>query len=1044
MNLLMNSKVIALLSALIGMAWLYSNISIVEASPPVDFTRQIRPILSNKCFLCHGPDEEVREADLRLDQEASAIEDRGGYAAIVPGNPAASELIVRITTDDHDMIMPPVETENQLSAEEIDLLKRWISEGAQYARHWAFIAPVRPNLPIHPPAGQEWVRNPIDTFVLAKLEQAGLGPSPAADRVTLLRRLHLDLTGLPPSLEEKEAFLQEDSLEAYEKLAQRLLASPHYGERWAQHWLDAARYADSDGYEKDLQRTMWFYRDWVINAFNKDKPYNDFIIEQIAGDMLPNATDQQRIATGYLRSSMVNEEGGADPEQFRVEGLFDRMDAIGKGILGITTQCAQCHTHKYDPLTHAEYYGMFAFLNNCVEASFVAFTDEEQTKVDRILSAVNEIEESLKSQNPDWKDRIHSWALEVRGDQPRWQELRPEILSFDGQKFRLNDDNSIVSEGYAPVRASTTFQLEVPVRAISGVRLELLTNPGLPANGPGRSTYGTGALSEFNLSIEPVDGSQSRTEVKWASVTADVNPIEIPLPPPYFDGTIEGGDKRTTGPVAFAIDGNSETAWTTDSGPATRNQSRKAVFVPENTFGFPQGTQLIFTLNHLHGGKHADRKQNYLMGCFRFSITTDPHPLADPLPAAIRELVELKDSRDWTDEELAEVFSYWRTIVPEYSEQNQEIEELYKGFPAGSVQLVVQQRDKPRTTHRLERGDFLSPAEEIQPSVPAFLNPLPTGSTHNRLDFAHWMVDRNAPTTARALVNRVWQEYFGTGLVETSEDLGSQAPPASHPELLDWLAVEFMDSGWNLKHLHRLIVNSATYQQSSHITPQLANVDPRNRMLARGPRVRVDAELVRDISLAVSGLLNDQIGGRSVYPPAPEFLFLPPASYGPKNWFTEDDDQKYRRSMYVHAYRSVPYPPLQMFDAPKGDFACVRRVRSNTPLQALTLLNEDQFVECSQALAERVLEHSPSTDRDLIDRAFQLCLTRNPDEKEMELLLEQLERSRKFFRTSPEQARIVAGIGEDGNSDNLAAANSAAWTVIGRILLNLDETITKQ
>ena len=1039
-----NRSTITFVSLLVLVVCLGIRVYAVEEESPVDFTRQIRPILSDKCFLCHGPDDSSREAELRLDEQDSATEDRGGYQAIVPGDSAASELIARITTDDPDLKMPPPEIEKQLSAEEVELLRKWIDQGAAYSKHWAFEAPVRPALPELSPAGQQWARNPVDAFIFKQLEHEGLKPSRKAAPATLLRRVYLDLTGLPPSLEDKKEFFNDESPDAFSMVVERVLHSEHYGERWARHWLDAARYADSDGYEKDMQRTMWFWRDWVIDSFNQDKPYDEFIIEQIAGDLLPNATKKQRIATGYLRNSMVNEEGGADPEQFRVEGLFDRMDAIGKGILGITTQCAQCHTHKYDPLTHAEYYGMYAFLNNCEEASVIAYTERDQIEVDRIHSAISEIEENLKASYPGWKDRIRKWATEVRGNQPHWEVLKPKIFSFDGQKFQLNEDGSLLSEGYAPTRTETTFKAETELTNITGIRFELLLNPQLPANGPGRSEYGAGALTEFKLTVEPLDGSQAPQEVKFVRATSDVNPPQRSLHAPFYDKTIEGGDKRTIGPVELAIDGNSETAWTSDSGPATRNQPRKAVFIPEKPLGFPKGTRLSFTLMHSHGGKSSNKKENFLMGCFRFSIGTEPDPVADPLPAALRGLIETNDPKHWTEEQLSQAFSYWRTTVAEFADANQQISQLQAKLPDGHVQLVVQESKQRRTTHCLERGDFLSPAEEIEPGTPAWLHPFPQDMPVNRLGFAKWLVDRESPTTARSLVNRIWQEYFGTGLVETTEDIGSQSPAPSHPELLDWLAVEFMESGWSLKHLHRLIVNSSTYQQDSSITPELKRVDPRNRLLAHGPRFRVPAEVVRDLSLAVSGLLSAEVGGRSIYPPAPEFLFMPPASYGEKNWFTEEDDQQYRRSLYVHTYRSVPYPPLQVFDAPKGDAACVSRTRSNTPLQALTMLNEEQFVECSQALAARVLRESPASDQTRINHAFQLCLTREPDEEEANLLLSQLTRSRSYFQNSPEAAQKAAGKIVEEHADSKEIADLAAWTIVSRILLNLDETITKQ
>ncbi len=1020
--------------------------NVICLADPVDFSSQIRPILSDRCFLCHGPDNESREAELRLDRRDSAVEDRGDYAVIVPGKSGVSELVARIVSDDPSSVMPPPETQKSLSADEIELLRRWIDEGARYDKHWAFVAPVRPPLPAVSDSASAWVRNPIDQFVVAKLEREGLMPSKRADQVTLLRRLHLDLTGLPPTIREIDQYVADTSDSAHQELVDRLLASPHYGERWGRQWLDAARYADSDGYEKDLQRDVWPWRDWVIRAFNDDMPYDRFILEQIAGDLILDASREQVIATGFLRNSMVNEEGGADPEQFRVEGIFDRMDAIGKSILGITTKCAQCHSHKYDPLTQADFYGMFAFLNNCEETYQAAYTDEQYLRREKILSDIHNIEEQLQHSAPNWRDRLATWAHKRRGNQPEWTPVEPTELPFEGQKFRVLEDGSILSESYAPPHSKVFFGVEVAMTQITAVRLELLTHPQLPGNGPGRSRYGTGALTEFKVFVEPLDQSSPRKMVKFVRATADVCPTEKPLKAPFFDVKEEGGDKRRTGPVEFAIDRDDETAWTTDSGPATRNQPRKAVFVADKPFGFADGTKLAIRMEQSHGGPNGNDRQNYLMGRYRFSLTTAIDPVADPLPASVRQLIESKEPEAWTEEEWADTFSYWRTTVADWSEANERIESLLEGFPVGDFQLVTSERSVPRTTHRMERGDFLSPAEVVEPHTPSFLHPFPADAPRNRLGFAQWLVDRESPTTARAIVNRVWQAYFGIGLVETPEDLGSQAPPASHPQLLDWLAVEFMDHGWSFKHLHRLIVDSATYRQSSKRTARQTEVDPRNRLLARGPRMRVDAEIVRDIALTASGLLNHQVGGRSVYPPAPELLFLPPASYGPKNWFTENDQQRYRRSIYVHAYRSVPYPPLQVFDAPNGDAACVRRARSNTPLQALTLLNEPQFVECSRALAARVHQEPDLDDDAGIRRAFRLCLTRRPADEEVALLQKLLDQSRARYAKQPTEARTVVGIEtkDEEHSNQDAEVNLAAWTIVCRVILNLDETITKQ
>jgi hypothetical protein len=986
----------------------------------VDFSRDIKPILSDNCFVCHGPDESSRQADLRLDTRAGMFEAASGTHVVVPGDAAASELVARVTSGDPSMRMPPPDANKQLTADEIELIRRWVDEGAAYEKHWAFRPPVRPELPTISDAGRRWVRNPIDHFVFARMARDGLEPSPEADGVMLLRRLHLDLTGLPPTIDEIDAFADDTSDAAYSNLVERLLASPHYGERWARKWLDAARYADSDGYEKDMRRTMWFWRDWVIDAYNNDKPYDQFIVEQIAGDMLPGGGQQELIATGFLRNSMVNEEGGTDPEQFRVEGLFDRMDAVGKAILGITTQCAQCHTHKFDPLTHTDYFGMFAFFNNCEETFTTAYTPDEQQRRDEIDARVAEIEAGLKDNTPDWRERLSAWARKQRGDQPEWHVFTPTELPWEGQKFTPLDDGSILSESFAPNVGFSEFSGPVATKEIAGLRIELLTHPRLPGGGPGRSIYGTGALTELHVFVTSAENPDARREIKLVRATADVNPPRQKLGAPFYNPNRKDGDQRITGPVDYAIDGDISTAWTTDSGPATRNQSRKAVFLPERPIELAVGEVLTLHLDQSHGGPNSDQRQNNLMGRYRFSLTTSAAPVADPLPARVRELVEQKELDDWSDADFETAFAYWRTTVDKWAGANQEIDQLLADYPAGEQQLVIQERAEPRVTHRLERGDFLSPAEVVAPHVPELLHPLADDQPANRLGFARWLVDGRSPTAARAVVNRVWQAYFGTGLVETPEDFGAQSPPPSHPELLDWLAVEFMDHGWSQKHLHRLITDSATYRQSSRVTPRLLAVDPNNRLLARAPRLRVDAEIVRDIALAASGLLDNRVGGASVYPPAPEFLFEPPASFGKKFWRTTTGPAVHRRSLYVHAYRTAAYPPLEAFDAPKGLSSCVRRARSNTPLQALVVLNEAQFVECAEALAERVCDEAPHDDTARIRRAMRLCLAREPADDELAILEELLAKSRE--RVDERQA----------------------WTLVCRAILNLDETITKQ
>ena len=1020
------------------------------SSEKVDFTKDIQPIFEKSCYACHGAKQQM--AGLRLDSKKPAFEGGQSGKAIVPGKATESHLYQRVAGLGDQARMPM--GGQPLEAAQIVLIRNWIDQGADWPegvgtaaaevkKHWAFIAPQRPELP--KVNNETWVINPIDRFVLARLEKEGLSPSPEADRVTLLRRLSLDLIGLPPTIEEVDAFLKDKGTNVYQKQVDRLLESPHYGERWGRLWLDAARYADSDGYEKDKSRQVWFYRDWVIKAFNRDLPYNQFIIEQLAGDSLPKATQDQIVATGFLRNSMINEEGGVDPEQFRMEAMFDRMDAIGKGILGITIQCAQCHNHKFDPLTQEEYYRMFAFLNNSHEANMAVYTPEEQMKQAELFRGMREIESDLQHRRPDWQEQMAKWEEKMKEGQPDWTVVQPvvEDISNGGQKYLPLKDGSFLAQGYAPTKHSVKMTTKTDLQNITAFRLELLNDPNLPLGGPGRSIKGTAALTEFEVEVAPADAPDKTTQVKIAKATADINLPETPLDAIFYDKTDR---RRVTGPVEFAIDGKEETAWGTDAGPGRRNQPRKAVFTVETPIANPQGTLITFHLSQQHGGWNSDDNQSHNLGRFRLSITTNSGATADPLPQSVREILAIPRNQR-TPQQVQTVFSTWRTTVLEWQQANAKIEELWRQYPEGSAQLVLRAREENRETHILTRGDFLKPTKPVTPGVPAFLHPLPANAPPTRLTFAQWLVDRNSPTTSRALVNRLWQSYFGIGLVSTSENFGKQSEPPSHPELLDWLAVEFMDRGWSLKATHRLIVTSATYRQSSHVTPELLTRDPYNRLLARGPRMRVEGEIVRDIALAASGLLNPKVGGPSVFPPAPDFLFLPPASYGPKNWYEEKGENRYRRALYTFRYRSVPYPMLQIFDAPNGDSSCVRRTQSNTPLQALTTLNEPQFLEAAQALARRTLSEAGPTDAERLRYAFRRCLARTPTEPEATDLLALLDKQKHRLAEGWISPWDLAGYKPEQQSQlpqGTTPVQVAAWTAVSHVLLNLDETITKE
>ena len=1020
------------------------------ATRPVDFAKDIQPIFEATCWNCHGPKKE--ESGFRLDERAAALKggERGGD--IVPGKSAES-LLIHAVSGLHDELKMPKKGE-KLTAEQVGVLRAWIDQGAKMPekiatgkdprQHWAFKTPVKPSLP---KSGKRKAEsgNPIDAFIFTRLENENLTPSPEAEKVTLLRRIHLDLTGLPPTPQEVDAFVADKSKDAYAQAVEKLLASPHYGERWARHWLDAARYADSDGYEKDMSREMWPYRDYVVNSFNHDLPYDQFIIEQIAGDQLPNAKQDQIVATGFLRNSMVNMEGAIDPEQFRMEAMFDRMDAIGKAMLGVTIQCAQCHNHKFDPISQEEYYRLFAFINNDHEARPVVYSPEQQMKVAEVHRKMSEIESDLKHRSPDWEKQMAAWEESVKNNQPEWIVLNDLQQEGDkDQRYQPQKDGSLLAQGYAPTKFTQYFRTTNDLSGITAFRLELLTDPNLPYGGPGRAFNGTCALSEFI--VEAIDAAvkTNKAKAKWKSATADVEQPERPLEKNFNDKTTNA---RVTGPIKFAIDGDNKTAWGINVGPGRRNQERKAVFVAEAPLGFTNGTVWRIGLQQNHGGWNSDDHMNNNLGRFRISATQASGEVkADPLPKKVRDLLKVPRERR-TPVQVATVFSYWRTTVPEWKETNEKIAALWNDYPDGVSSMTLLTREEPRETHLLRRGDWLKPQTAVTAGVPAFLHPLPKNADGSRLSFAKWIADKKSPTTARVIVNRVWLAYFGTGLVSTPEDFGMQSDAPSHPELIDWLACDFMEHNWSLKHLHRQIVTSATYRQSSKVTPELYEKDPYNRLLARGPRFRVEGEIVRDIALAASGLLNEKMGGPSIMPPAPAFLFDPPASYAPFPWKHETGPDKYRRALYTFRRRSTPYPALQTFDVPNGDSSCVRRQRSNSPLQALVSLNEPIFVECSQALARKALAEGGKTDEQRITYAFRRALARPPQPDEVQeltaLLNKEKQRIAEGWVNAPEIGTGASAIPKDLPA-GATPTQLAAYTLVSRVLLNLDETITKE
>jgi mono/diheme cytochrome c family protein len=808
--------------------WLVGS---VATAAPVDYLREVKPVFAEHCSRCHGASQQ--KSGLRMDTAAFALKGGDNGPAYAVGKSAES-ILIKALKGTHDDISRMPYKKPPVPDPQIETIARWIDEGAkapddetpQLDKHWAFVAPTR--LPPPEVKQADWPRNDIDRFILARLEQEEIKPSLEADRVTLIRRVSLDLTGLLPTPEEVDSFLSDRRTDAYEQLVGRLLASPHYGERWARHWLDVARYADSNGYSVDAPRSIWKYRDWVIDALNRDLPYNQFIIEQLAGDLLPNATQEQKIATGFHRNTQINQEGGIDPEQFRIESVLDRVNTTATAFLGLTVACAQCHDHKFDPISQREYYQLFAFLNNQDEPNLEVATPEEIANREAYRSKTKEIEKELKH-----------YADSIAPKQTAW-----EASLTEDQRAKLKD------------------------------------------------------------------------EVQTALLLL----------------------------------------------PDQRNEEQKKI-----------------------------------------------------------------------------AFTAFRDQDEGYQKLHKKLDKFRKDEPRITATMVLKERVQPRESYVFIKGDFTRKGDPVTPGTLHILNPFLKTDNPNRLDLARWLVDPENPLTARVQVNRIWQQYFGHGIVETENDFGTQGSPPSHPELLDWLASEFIAQNWSQKALHRLIVTSATYRQSSRVRPELAVIDPNNRLLARQSRLRLDSEIVRDVCLSATGLLNPKVGGPSVYPPQPDGVMT--LGQTRREWMASRGEDRYRRGMYTFFWRATPHPALMVFDSPDGMSACTRRPRSNTPLQALTLLNDQAFVEFAQAMATRVLREEANSERERMERAFRLCLLRKPSRLERERLLELLNNELAVFEKSPAEALAMLPEKRDATLDD---RQFAAWSTVSRVLLNLDETITRE
>lgn len=1112
----------------------------------VDFNTDIRPILSNKCYQCHGPDEAERKADLRLDTQAGSRIDLGGYAAITPGKPDDSELIFRVETDDTDEIMPPPKHGKPLSAGEIALLKTWIAEGGDYAQHWAYVKPVRPEAPgVSDP---KWPKNDIDRFLRARLDSEGLKPMSEADRYALGRRLALDLTGLPPTIEEVDAFVNNASPTAYEVYVDALLAKPAFGEHWARMWMDLARYADSAGYADDPTRTIWAYRDWVIRAINANQPFDQFTIDQIAGDLVQNPTEDQLIATAFHRNTMTNSEGGTNDEEFRNVAVVDRVNTTMAVWMGTTAACAQCHTHKFDPITLEEYFQLFAFFNQTEDADLkderptieIWSKEDEQKKADW-TKQIEDLKGVLAKATPELAAAEDKWLTEIR-QEPEWAALKPLSAKAETGKLSIEGER-VVATGEKPEKDVYTVELEVPQGKLTGLRLDI---PAEQTENFVITQVGAAFVPEGSSAL---NGRFVRVELPGAGKFLHLAEVEV-----FSGGANIGPQGKATqvstdfgGPANLANDGNTdgdfqkksvshtaagENPWweldlgavkpverialwnRTDGATAERikgykiqllDEKRGVVWedapdaVPNPSAEFDTSgvrnlkfaaaladfSQAGFDPQQLLAAK-LDPKKGWAIG----GATGKPHDLTlipgspieisapgklvltlrlesefakhvlthfqvsattsagasewAKIPGDIRDLIRASELNEAQNAKLAE---YYRSIAPLLKTERTELAKVEKQLaeikPTTTVPVMRElPEDKSRKTHVQARGNFESLEQEVSAGTPAVFPPLREDLPKNRLALAHWLVDAENPLTARVVANRYWEAIFGAGIVSTPEEFGSQGELPFHPELLDWLATELVVMKWDTKKFLKLLVSTAAYRQSSEVNEQLLEIDPDNRLLARGPRFRLSAEMIRDQALFASGLLSDKMYGTPAQPPQPEMGLT--AAFGSKtDWTTSMGEDKYRRGLYTAWRRSNPYPSMATFDAPNREVCAVNRSRTNTPLQALVTLNDPVYVEASQALARKMAE-AGDTPEARVALGFRRCVSRPPSDAELAKLVDLHARAKARFAEQPEQAKLLA---EDPLGPLPAGADAvelAAWTVVGNVLLNLDEIFMKR
>jgi Protein of unknown function (DUF1553)/Protein of unknown function (DUF1549)/Planctomycete cytochrome C/F5/8 type C domain len=1153
--------------------WCVSSLLVVAASAHAvepDFQRDIRPILSNACFKCHGPDGDERKGGkkgsggLRLDTEEGTRADLGGSVSVVPGHPEKSELIARIVTTDEDDRMPPEKSGKPLTAREVELLKAWVTSGGKFAQHWSYVAPQR----VAPPPA---AAHPVDAFVLARLQKEGLKPQAEAERTALVRRVALDLTGLPPTLEDVDAFVADTKPGAYERLVDRLLASSAYGEHWGRMWLDLARYADSAGYADDPLRTIWPYRDYVIRSFNANKPFDQFTIEQLAGDLLTNATDEQLTATAFHRNTMTNNEGGTQDEEFRNAAVVDRVNTTMAVWMGTSIACAQCHTHKYDPITNAEYFRLFAFLNNTADADrtdespvLTLYSDEQKAKRAQLDADIAATETKLTTPTPQVTAGAEQWARAFPAT-ISWQTLTPTALkSQAGQTLTPRPDGTVLVPSTAD---KDTYTIEVPVpaaRKLTGLRLEALPEASLPGNGPGHAG-GNFVVTRLRAVMIPdggTTGPRARfvrielpgkakllqlAEVQVFSGNANIavkgqatqkstyaeavaaRAIDGNTAGEYAKGSVSHSGENTDDPWwevdlgseqsidrivvwnrseagerladfrVVALDAQRQTVWDKAGNPAppadvafplnggreiqfndavadfiqnefsedgvltdvaSKDKKKKArgskkgwaigggtgkphtlTLLATKPVDVPAGAKLVISVEQQ--SEHA----KHTLGNFRLAVTDDAGVrLYAQTPADVVAALSVPEAQRSPAQRSAIVAYYLRDLAPELAAEREKLADLTKQLAAITPVTVPIYRElagnQRRKTRVQVRGNYLVHGEEVNEGVPAVFPPLPADAPLNRLTLARWLVDANNPLTARVIANRFWETIFGIGLVRTSEEFGAQGDQPSHAELLDWLATELVREKWDVKKFIRMLVTSATYRQSSRVTPELAERDPDNRLLARGPRVRLSAEAVRDEALAVSGLLSRKMFGPSVRPLRPA-LGLSAAFGGGLDWQTSTGEDLHRRALYTEWRRTSPYPSMAAFDAPSREICTLRRDRSNTPIQALVTMNDPVYVEAAQALARRMVE-SAKTPAEQLTHGFRRVLARTPSASELKRLLVLHDEALAEFKQDAKRASDLATNPIGPVPAGADVADFAAWTTVAGVLLNLDETLMKR